>query len=314
MKLIQEFAKKITANVEQVIVGQRPALDLIMVALLCDGHVLLEDVPGVGKTMLARAIALSVGGDFKRVQCTPDLLPSDITGVSVFDQRRESFEFVPGPVFANILLVDEINRSTPRAQSALLEAMAERQVTVDGTTHKLKRPFLVLATQNPIEYEGTFSLPEAQLDRFFIKLSLGYPSAQAESNMLVRLSHEHPIESLGTVVDGEQLPVLARDIWDVHVDDTIRDYVVRLVTATREHKDLALGVSPRGGHALYRAAQGYAALQGRDHVLPDDVKTMAPAVLVHRCIVNPESALRGTDAESIIGAVLEQTLLDISGD
>jgi MoxR-like ATPase len=312
MQPIQDYTKKIVDNVEQVIVGQRRALELMMIALLCEGHVLLEDVPGVGKTMLARAISLSVGGEFKRVQCTPDLLPSDITGVSVFDQARERFEFVPGPVFANILLVDEINRSTPRAQSALLEAMAERQVTVDGHTHKLKRPFLVLATQNPIEYEGTFSLPEAQLDRFFIKLSLGYPSAQAESEMLVRLSHEHPIESLSSVVDGGQLPELTREVWNVHVDDTIRDYIVRLVIATREHKDLALGVSPRGGHALYRAAQGYAAFRGRDHVLPDDIKAIGPAVLVHRCIVNPESALRGSDATSIIDGVLETTLLDIT--
>ncbi|MBS37816.1 MAG: AAA family ATPase [Thiotrichales bacterium] len=311
MKHVQTFAQTIIDNVERVIVGQREALELTLVALLCEGHVLLEDVPGVGKTMMARSLGKSLGAEFKRIQCTPDLLPSDITGVSVFDQRSEQFEFLPGPVFSHVLLVDEINRATPRAQSALLEAMAERQVSVDGASHSLPRPFLVLATQNPIEYEGTFALPEAQLDRFFIKLSLGYPTPEDEATMLERLAGAHPIESLNAVADAGTLPELARQIWEVHVDQTVRDYLLRLVTATREHADLALGVSPRGGHALFRAAQGFAALQGRDHALPDDIKHMAVPVLEHRCILKPESALRGNSTERILTRLLDSTPLDI---
>ncbi len=311
MKHVQTFAQTIIDNVERVIVGQREALELTLVALLCEGHVLLEDVPGVGKTMMARSLGKSLAAEFKRIQCTPDLLPSDITGVSVFDQRSEQFEFLPGPVFSHVLLVDEINRATPRAQSALLEAMAERQVSVDGASHSLPRPFLVLATQNPIEYEGTFALPEAQLDRFFIKLSLGYPAPEDEATMLERLAGAHPIESLNAVADAGTLPELARQIWEVHVDQTVRDYLLRLVTATREHADLALGVSPRGGHALFRAAQGFAALQGRDHALPDDIKHMAVPVLEHRCILKPESALRGNSTERILTRLLDSTPLDI---
>ncbi len=308
---IQAFGQAVVDNIERVIIGKRPALEMIVVALLCEGHVLLEDVPGVGKTMLARALAGSLGVEFKRLQCTPDLLPNDVTGVSIFDQGKQQFIFVPGPVFTHILLADEINRATPRTQSALLESMAERQVTVDGQTRPLERPFLVLATQNPIEYEGTFVLPEAQLDRFFMKLSLGYLDPASESQMLLNLGGEHPIESLRPVVDGRQLPQLARQVWEVHVDETLREYIVRLVFATRGHRDLLLGASPRGSHALFRGAQAYALLQGRDYVIPEDVRHLATAVLGHRCIVSPESALRGVDIERVMAAVLEETPLEI---
>ncbi|MCB8926635.1 MAG: MoxR family ATPase [Ardenticatenaceae bacterium] len=311
MKEIQSFAQTLIDNVENVIIGKRPSLELLVVSLLCEGHTLLEDVPGVGKTMLARAFAVSLGIQFKRLQCTPDLLPNDVTGVSIFDQQKQGFTFVPGPVFSNILLADEINRATPRTQSALLEAMGERQVTVDGVTHELERPFFVLATQNPVEYEGTFPLPEAQLDRFFMKLSLGYLDEASESQMLLNLGRAHPIESLKQVVDGHELPKLARQVWDVHVDDTVRDYIVRLTFATRRHKDLILGASPRGSHALYRGIQAYAAVQGRDYTLPDDVKKLAPAILSHRCLIHPESALRGHTNRGILKEIMEATPLDI---
>ena len=311
MKEIQEFAQTLLDNVEKVIIGKRPHLELLVVSLLCEGHTLLEDVPGVGKTMLARAFAASLGIQFKRLQCTPDLLPNDVTGVSIFDQQKQGFTFVPGPVFTHILLADEINRATPRTQSALLEAMGERQVTVDGVTHGLERPFFVMATQNPVEYEGTFPLPEAQLDRFFMKLSLGYLDEASENQMLLNLGRAHPIDSLTQVVDGNELPRLARRIWDVHVDDTVRDYIIRLVFATRRHKDLILGASPRGSHALYRGIQAYAALQGRDYTLPDDVKKLAPAILSHRCLIHPESALRGHTNVGILKEIMAATPLDI---
>jgi MoxR-like ATPase len=311
MNQIQTFSQQLLDNVERVIIGKRPSLDLLVVAMLCEGHVLLEDVPGVGKTMLARALAVSLGIEFKRMQCTPDLLPNDVTGVSIFDQREQAFTFIPGPAFTNILLADEINRATPRTQSALLEAMGERQVTVDGVTRSLERPFFVIATQNPIEYEGTFPLPEAQLDRFFMKLSLGYLDQEGENRMLLNLGREHPIEGLTAVVDGRQLPQLSRQVWEVHVDDTLRDYIVRLVFATRSHKDLLLGASPRGSYGLYRGGQAYAALQGRDYVLPDDIKRLAVPVLAHRCLVQPESALRGRRIDDIINEILTETELDL---
>ncbi|MGD8735184.1 MAG: MoxR family ATPase, partial [Anaerolineae bacterium] len=260
---VQQFAQAVTDNVEKVIVGKREAIDLVMVALLCEGHVLIEDVPGTGKTMLARAVATSLGLSFKRLQCTPDLLPNDITGVSIFDQSRGEFEFRPGPAFVNVLLADEVNRATPRTQSALLEAMGEGQVSVDGVTHTLSRPFLVLATQNPIEYEGTFPLPEAQLDRFLLKLSVGYPTPEDEGQILLNLQREHPIFAIQQVVDGARLVELQRQIWEVHVDDTVRDYIVRLIHATRHHTDLVLGASPRGSLALFKTAQALAALRGR---------------------------------------------------
>ena len=311
MEDVRAFAQAVMDNVERVIVGKRATIELMMVALLCEGHVLIEDVPGVGKTMLARAIAISLGSSFKRLQCTPDLLPNDVTGVSVFNQKTGKFEFRPGPVFVNVLLTDEINRATPRTQSALLECMGEGQVSVDGVTYVLDHPFLVLATQNPIEYAGTFPLPEAQLDRFLLRLSVGYPSVNDEGQILLNLQRQHPIETLEQVVDGSQLPALQRQVWEVHVDDTIRDYVVRLVHATREHPDLALGASPRGSLALFKIAQGLAALRGRDYVLPDDVKPLVRPALAHRLIVRPESALRGRTADQVLNDLLKKVPLDL---
>jgi MoxR-like ATPase len=308
---VQSFAQSVIDNVERVIVGKRSALELVMVALLCEGHVLIEDVPGTGKTMLARAVATSLGLSFKRLQCTPDLLPSDITGVSVYDQRSMEFQFRPGPAFSHLLLADEINRATPRTQSALLEAMGEGQVTVDGITHTLRRPFLVMATQNPIEYEGTFPLPEAQLDRFLLKLSVGYPSPADEEQILLNLQRKHPITAIGQVVEGARLLELQPLVWEVHIDDTVREYIVRLVHATRQHDDLALGASPRGSLALFKAAQALAILRGRDYVLPDDIKELVVPALIHRLIVRPESALRGYTAERILGDLLEKTPLSI---
>jgi MoxR-like ATPase len=310
MEQVKIFVNHVIDNIENVIIGKRDAIEMVMVALLCEGHVLLEDVPGSGKTMLARSIAISLGIDFKRVQCTPDLLPNDVTGVSIFNQKAGEFEFLPGPVFVNILLADEINRATPRTQSALLEAMQEQQVTIDGVTRSLPRPFLVLATQNPIEYEGTFPLPEAQLDRFLIRLSLGYPNPNDERQILINLKREHPITMLEKVVDGMELLSLQKIIWDIHVDDTLQEYIVALVNATRTHPDLALGVSPRGSLALFKAAQAFAAIRGRDHVRPEDVKYLVPVTLAHRLIVNPEAELRGRTADSILNEILEHTPLN----
>jgi len=282
-----------------------------MVAMLCEGHVLLEDVPGVGKTMLARSLAISLSGQFNRLQCTPDLLPNDVTGVSIYNQKSGQFEFREGPVFVNVLLVDEINRATPRTQSALLEAMQEQQVTVDGVTYRLPRPFIVLATQNPIEYEGTFPLPEAQLDRFLMRLSVGYPNLEDERLLLTHLQREHPVTRLQPVVETAQLLELQRQVWEVFVEDSLQDYIVKLVASTRTHPDLALGASPRASLALFKAAQALAAARGRDHVLPDDVQYLVPSILTHRLLVSPEAQLRGRTAQSILDEILERTPLEI---
>lgn len=313
MEQVKSFIESVVQNVERVIIGKREAIELVMVALLCESHILLEDVPGSGKTMLARSVAISLGSSFKRLQCTPDLLPNDVTGVSIFNQKNGEFEFRPGPVFVNILLADEINRATPRTQSALLEAMQEQQVTVDGTTRPLPRPFLVMATQNPIEYEGTFPLPEAQLDRFLMRLSLGYPNPKDERQILINLWREHPINQLEPVVDGLNLLDLQHQVWNVHVDETLQEYVVALVTATRSHPDLALGVSPRGSLALFKASQAFAAVRGRDHIIPDDIKTLAPVTLPHRFILKPEAALRGRTSEGILKDILDNTPLNLGG-
>jgi MoxR-like ATPase len=311
VKDVEAFARSVIENVERVIVGKREAIELVMVALFCEGHVLIEDVPGVGKTMLARSLAISIGCSFKRLQCTPDLLPNDVTGVSIYNQKTGEFEFRPGPAFVNILLADEINRATPRTQSALLESMGEYQISVDGVTRPLPRPFLVLATQNPIEYEGTFPLPEAQLDRFLMRIGVGYPSLEEEEQILINLRRIHPIEKIGQVVDAEELLALQSDVWDVTVDETVLNYVVRLVRATRDHRDLILGASPRGSLGLYKASQALAAIRGRDFVLPDEVKLLAPSVIGHRLIVRPESALRGRNAQTMLKNLLEEVKLDI---
>ena len=311
MTPLSDFSERLIGNVETVIVGKHAQIELLLVALLCQGHVLIEDIPGTGKTMLARATAASLGLDFKRVQCTPDLLPNDISGVSVFNQQTGAFDFRQGPVFVNVLLADEINRATPRTQAALLEAMQERQVTVDGVTHTLEAPFIVLATQNPVEFEGTFPLPEAQLDRFLIRLSLGYPELADEIQVMRNLKKQHPIETLGQVASAGELLALSDQISDVHVDESLERYILGLVRATRTHPDVALGASTRGSLALYKTSQALAALRGRDYVIPDDVKTLVPLTLGHRLIVKAESQLRGRTAGAILDEILEKTPLDI---
>ena len=308
---VNQFINRIVENVETVIVGKHQQIEYLMVALLCQGHVLIEDVPGTGKTMLARATAASMGLSFKRLQCTPDLLPNDITGVDIFNQKTNQFEFEPGPIFVNVLLADEINRATPRTQAALLEAMQEHQVSTGGETRSLPKPFIVLATQNPIEYEGTFPLPEAQLDRFLIRMSLGYPEKSDEITILRSQRKEHPIERVVKIVDGSELLDLRDTVTNVHVDESLEDYILSIVRATREHRDLALGASPRGSLALYKTAQALAALRERDYVIPDDVKELAPLTLAHRLILKPESQLRGRTTQSIIDEIMEAVALDL---
>jgi len=299
-------AKRIIGNVERAIVGKRQQLILALTAWLCEGHILLEDVPGVAKTMLARALARSVGCAFKRIQCTPDLLPSDVTGASIFNQKTVEFEFRPGPLFAQVVLADEINRATPRTQAALLEAMGESRVTVDGITHKLGPPFLVIATQNPVDHEGTFPLPEAQLDRFLMRFSLGYPTLDEELKMLELLQRSHPIDSLEPVVTAEELIACQRVVREVYVDDKVRRYLMQIVHDTRAHDDIGLGGSPRASIALFRTSQALAALRGRNYVLPDDVKKVAGSVLTHRIILRPESRLRKITANAVIDDIVAE--------
>ena len=311
---VAAFVRRFHHNIDQVIVGKSAVIDLVLVALIVEGHVLFEDVPGVGKTMLARAVAITLGASFKRIQFTPDLLPSDVTGVSVYNRATGDFEFRPGPVFVHILLADEINRATPRTQSALLEAMGEGQITADGETRGLPRPFLVLATQNPVEYEGTFPLPEAQLDRFLLRLQMGYPSFDQERQVLENLRHEHPITKLQPAVDISDLSRLQALAQDIHLDASVIDYLLRLIAATRNHPDLSLGASPRGSLALYKAAQALALVRGRDYVTPDDIKELAPAVLPHRLIVKPESEVRGRTRDAIVQQLLTNVEVGIAED
>ena len=305
METVHAVATRIIDNVEKVIIGKREAVAQTVIALLCQGHVLIEDVPGTGKTVLAKSIAKSVGCCFRRIQFTPDMLPSDVTGVSVFNQKTREFEFRPGPVMAQIVLTDEINRATPKTQSALLEAMEERQVTVDGVTYPMQRPFLVLATQNPIEYEGTFPLPEAQLDRFMLRISLGYPAPAEEIQMMDLQREVHPVETISQVVDADELLEAQEAAKQVFIDDQIKEYIVELVNSSRRHPDVYLGASPRGSLALYKTAQAQAAVENRDFVIPDDVKNLALAALAHRLIISPAARIKNVDTKGVVQEILD---------
>jgi len=303
---VRAITEQVGRNVEAVIVGKHAEVQLTLLALMCRGHVLIEDVPGVGKTVLAKAIARSIGCTFKRIQFTPDLLPTDVTGVSIYNQKTSEFEYRPGPVMAQIVLADEINRATPKTQSALLEAMEERQTTVDGVTYALPNPFIVLATQNPIEYEGTFPLPEAQLDRFLVRLQLGYPARNDEIEMLARQQQVHPLDTLAQVVEARDLIDAQTAVRGVYMDRSISEYIISIVEATRKHEDVYLGASPRGSLALYRTAQARAASEGRDYVIPDDVKALVEATLAHRIILRPTARIKNTDVGALVADILRR--------
>jgi MoxR-like ATPase len=310
MTKIQEAGDKVIANVERVIVGKHNEVRLALVALLCRGHLLIEDVPGTGKTVLAKAIARSLGCTFRRIQFTPDLLPSDVSGLSIYNQKTQEFEFRPGPIMSQVVLADEINRATPKTQSALLECMEERQATIDGTTYPMPDPFLVIATQNPIEYEGTFALPEAQLDRFMLRLALGYPQPIEEIVILDEQKRTHPLEDLDEVLSVEELRDMQAAVREIYVDSTVSDYIVRLVNATRMHPDVYLGASPRGSIALYRAGQALAGLLGRDYVIPDDIKVLAEPALAHRLIIKTSSTIHDVRAGQVVRELLETTSIE----
>ncbi len=311
MKETQRFIEKLIENIERVMVGKRQAVELSVIGLLCKGHLLIVDVPGVGKTMLARSLAKSLGCSFSRIQFTPDMLPSDITGVSIYNQVKQTFEFRPGPIMAEIVLADEINRAPPKTQSALLEAMQERQVTVEGVTRPLPPLFMVIATENPVEYEGTFRLPEAQLDRFLMRIRLGYPSLEDEIRVLDRQQYTHPIDRLEAVVSAEEVLRAQETIKGVYIAPAVKRYMVEIVRHTREHNDLYLGASPRGSLALYKTSQALAALRGRAYVIPDDIKRLAPYVLAHRLILRPESQLRGRTARSVLADLLTEINVEL---
>lgn len=309
--LYQPKISEVLKNMRKVMIGKEEAAMLSVVALLAKGHVLLEDVPGVGKTMLVKTLAKSLDCDFKRIQFTPDLLPSDVTGVSIYNPKTMEFEFRPGPILGNVVLADEINRTSPKTQSALLEGMEETSITVDGNTVPLSDPFFVMATQNPIEYEGTYPLPEAQLDRFLLKMKMGYPSAKQEMEMLSRTSNGHPIEEISAVLTREELVELQKEVAEVYVDQTVNRYIIDLVTGTREHEGVYLGVSPRGSIALMKAAKAYAFVHDRDYVVPDDVQYMAPYVLSHRMILTSEARFEGQTSESVIDSLLSSTSIPV---
>jgi MoxR-like ATPase len=310
MTKMQESGDRVVANVERVIVGKHHEVQLALVALLCRGHLLIADVPGTGKTVLAKAIARSLGSSFRRIQFTPDLLPSDVTGLSIYNQKTQEFEFRPGPIMSQVVLADEINRATPKTQSALLECMEERQATIDGISHQMPDPFLVIATQNPIEYEGTFALPEAQLDRFMLRLRMGYPTPTEEIVILDEQKRIHPLDDLEEVCPVDELREMQAAVREIYVDASVAEYIVRLVNATRTHPDIYLGASPRGSIALYRAGQARAALLGRDYVIPDDVKTLAGPALAHRLIIKTSSSIREVDAETVVRELLDAVPVD----
>lgn len=310
---IAEIADRIRSNVQKVIVGKDGVIDQVLVAVLCEGHVLLEDVPGIGKTTLARAMAASLGATFRRIQFTPDLLPSDVTGLNWFNQKKQEFEFRPGPIMSQVVLADEINRATPRTQSALLEAMQERQVTVDGVTRSQPRPFLVLATQNPVELEGTFPLPEAQIDRFLLRVEIGYPDVEEENDILERFRASEPLETLEAVTSPEEILEHIDTRKEIRVEDSVRNYIVQVARATRGHPEIDLGASPRATLSLYQAAQAWAGIQDRKYVLPDDVKAMAPSVITHRLMISPQAQLRGRQPEELVADIVDSVPVPVEG-